>query len=94
MSPPSWISPQPPSPSHPSRLSQSSGSELPASYSEFPLAVYFTHGGVYVSVLLSQFVPPSPSPPLSLTLSSMSASHCCPADRFLSTSFLDSTYMH
>lgn len=42
----------------PSRLSQSSGPELPASYSEFPLAVYFTHGGVYVSVLLSQFIPP------------------------------------
>ena len=31
-------------------------------YSNFPLVSYFTCGSGYVSVLLSQFVPPSPSP--------------------------------
>ena len=29
---------------------------LPASYSQFPLAIYFTYGNVYSSVLLSRFV--------------------------------------
>ena len=37
MSPPSWTS-------HLSRLSQRTGSELPASYGKLPLAVYFTYG--------------------------------------------------
>ena len=41
---------------HPSRLLQSTG----LLYSNFPLAISFTYGNVYVSVLLShQFVPPS-----------------------------------
>ena len=31
-------------PSHPSRLSQSTRFELPASYSKFPLAIHFTYG--------------------------------------------------
>ena len=33
----------------------------PCVYSSFPPAICFTHGCVYVSVLISQFVPPSPS---------------------------------
>ena len=37
------------------------GFVFPVSNSEFPLAIYFTYGNVYVSVLLSQFFPPSPS---------------------------------
>ena len=36
--------------------------ELPVLHSSFPLAIYFTYGNIYVSMLLSQFVPPSPSP--------------------------------
>ena len=36
--PPSWTSLQPPPPSHPSKLSQSTRTELPASYSNFPPA--------------------------------------------------------
>ena len=36
--------------------------ELPVLYSSFPLAICFTYGSLYVSVLLSQFVPPSPYP--------------------------------
>ena len=31
-------------------------------YSKSPLAICFACGNVHVSVLLSQFVPPSPSP--------------------------------
>ena len=39
--------------------------ELPVLYSNFLLALYFTYGNVYISVLLSQFVPPSPAPAVS-----------------------------
>ena len=46
--------PPTPTPSHPSRSSQST--EPPGLYS-FPLAVSLTQGSVYTSVLLSQFVP-------------------------------------
>ena len=42
----------PPTPSYPSRLSQSTRFELPVSYSKFPLAIYFTYDKVYVSILL------------------------------------------
>ena len=58
---PSWTSLPSPSPSLPSRLSQSTRLELSASYSKFLLAIYFTYGNVYVSMLFShQFlcVPP------------------------------------
>ena len=33
--------------------------ELPESHSKFPLAICFTHGSVYVSMLLSPFIPPT-----------------------------------
>ena len=33
--------------------------EFPESHSKFPLAIYFTHGSVYVSMLLSPFIPPT-----------------------------------
>ena len=59
---PSRTSLPPSSPSHPSSLSQSTGFELPASYSKSPLAIYFTYGDVYFSMLLSPLAPPSPSP--------------------------------
>ena len=60
--PPSGTSLPSPTPSHPSRLSQNTWFELPVLYSKFPLAIYFTHYNVNVSMLLSQFIPPSPSP--------------------------------
>ena len=78
MFPPYWTSLSPPTLSHPSRLSQSNRFELPESYSKFPLDVYFTNGNVYVSRVLSQFIPPSPSPPGSTSLFSMSASPLLP----------------
>ena len=62
VSPSSWSSLPPPTPSHPSRLSQSTDVELPASYSKFPLAGYFIYGDVYTSVWLFQFIPPLLSP--------------------------------
>ena len=36
--------------------------ELPGLDSNFIIAIYFTHGSVCMSTLLSRFVPPSPSP--------------------------------
>ena len=48
-----------PAPSHPSRLSQSTDFGFPTSYSKFPLAICFTCGNVYVSMLFSQIIPPS-----------------------------------
>ena len=56
-------------PLHPtSRLSQSIGFELPESYSKFPLPIYFTYGNIYVSMLFSHIIPPSPSPSESKSL--------------------------
>ena len=51
MSPPSWTYLPPPSPSHPSRLSQSTDFGIPMSYSKFPLAISFTYGNVSVDSL-------------------------------------------
>ena len=48
--------------------------ELPILYSVFPLAIYFMCGNMYVSVLLSQFIPPTPPPAVSRSLFSVSAS--------------------
>ena len=70
---PSLLDLPPHSPSYPSRSSER-GAELPVFYSMFPLAIYFTHGSVYMSILISQFVPPSPSPPVSTCPFSMSMS--------------------
>ena len=53
-------------------------------HSNFPLAISFTHGNIYVSILLSQFVPPSPSHTVSTSLFSMSAS--LSAEEFWNTS--------
>ena len=48
--------------------------ELPVLYSRFPLTICFTHGSVYMSILISQFVTPSSSPLVSTCLFSMSSS--------------------
>ena len=68
MSPPSGTSLPPSIPSHPSRLSPHTRFEFPASYSKLPLAVCFTYGDVYVSVLLPHFISHSPSPTVSTSL--------------------------
>ena len=40
----------------------------------FPLAIYFTYGNVCVSMLLSQFIPPSPARTVSTSVLAMTAS--------------------
>ena len=52
--------------------------KLPVLYSSFPLALYFKHGSVNISTLLSQFVPPSPSPTVSTSPFSVSPSLLLP----------------
>ena len=61
MPPPSWTSLPPPTPSHPFRLSQSTGFELHASYSKIFTGYLILHMVMYVPMLLSQFVPPQAS---------------------------------
>ena len=52
-------------PSHPSGSAQST--ELSSlCYGSFPLAGYFTHGSVHMSILVSQAVPPSSPLPVSI----------------------------
>lgn len=78
----------PPPPCHSIHLSYlAHQAELPVLYSYFPLAIYFTYGSVYMSVLFSQFILPFPSHtcpqvhPLCLDL------YSCPANRFISIIF-------
>ena len=65
--------------------------ELPELRSSFPLAIYFTRGSVYESVLISQSIPPSTTflcphaHALHLRL------YFCTAGRFTCTIFLDPT---
>ena len=50
----------PPSPQIPPlQVTTEHWAELPVLHSNFPLAVHVTHGSVYMSMLLSQFVPPA-----------------------------------
>ena len=69
---PSWPSLPPPSPSHPSGLSQCTSPEHPVSCVEPGLAIYFTYDNIHVSMLFSQIIPPSPSPTESKSLFFMS----------------------
>ena len=68
MCPPSRTPFPPPSPSHPSGLSQCTGFGCPVSCIEFGLVICFTYDNIHVSVLFSQVIPPSPSPTESKSL--------------------------
>ena len=46
-----------PAPPHPSMMSQSTGFGFPASYIKLSLAVYFTYGDAYISVLVPESHP-------------------------------------
>ena len=52
-------------------------------FSNFPLFIYFIHDSIYVSMLPSQFVPPSPFPTVITS----------PFFRLIIAIFLDSIYM-
>ena len=60
---------EPPShcPIPPLQLITEHWAELPVLCSGFALATYFVHGTIRMSALLSQFIPPSPSPTVSTT---------------------------
>ena len=62
ISPPSWTS-LPPTTIPRISVTTEHQAELPVLYSRLPLAIYFTHGSVYMSILISQFIPFPPSPP-------------------------------
>ena len=83
---------EPPShlPFHPTRVVTEHQTEIPALYSNFPLAISLTHGNVYTSMAPSQFVPPFPFP----LCVHKSVLYPCPENRFINTLFLDSIYMH
>ena len=94
-SPPSWASPPPPPPppppSHPSRLSQST--QL-SSLCYTAASHYVTHGSVYMSMLLSQFVPPAPPPDhVQKSIPYICASVPVLQIGFINTIFLDSINM-
>ena len=72
----------------PSRSSPGPSFGFLVSFSKFPLAIYFAYGNVYVSMLLPQFVPPSPSLTMSTSLFCLRL-HFCPVNRFISTIFVD-----
>ena len=73
------------------------GADLPVLCSCFPLAIYFTFGSVYMSMLLSHFVPAYPSPsPCPQGHSLRLRPYSCPAPKFIRTIFfffLDFIYM-
>ena len=59
---PSWTPLPPPSPCHPSGSSQCTSPEHPVSCIKPWQAICFTYDNIHVSMLLSQIIPPSPSP--------------------------------
>ena len=52
---PSWTPLPPPSPSHPSGLSQCTGFECPVSCIELGLVIYFTYGNTHASAHANQY---------------------------------------
>ena len=58
----SWTPLPPPSPYHPSGLSQCTSPKHPVSCIEARLAIHFLYDIIHVSMPFSQIIPPSPSP--------------------------------
>ena len=94
MSPPSWASLLSPILS-PLLVVIEPQFEFPESYSKFPVAIYFTYGGVYAFMLPSPFISHSPSSPLPWpeVCSLHQHLHCCATSKFISTILLDSIHM-
>ena len=67
--------------------------EFPVLYSRFLLVIYFIHISVYMSIPISQFIPPPTFPPWCPYVCSLHLClYFCLANRFICTVFLDSTY--
>ena len=92
MSLPSWTPIPSSTPSHPSKLSESTDFEFPASYIRLPVAMYFTYGNVYVSMLFSQIIPPLLPSLCPKVCSLWLCLFCCPAYMTVNTIFPDSIY--
>ena len=80
-SPPSWTSLPPACPSRFSRSSQNTELSSLWFFSRFPLAFCFTHGSVYMPILISHFIPFSPSPTVSTCHSLCLCLYSCPGNR-------------
>ena len=82
----------PPSyPSHPTCLSHH---RAPSYTTAFPLASYLTHGGIYLSISIFQFIPlPFPPKPCPHAHFLHPCFYSCPANTFICIIFLDFTYM-
>ena len=85
--------PPPPSPFHPSGLSQCTSFECPVSCIERGLISSFTYGNINVSMLFSQIIPPLSSPRVQVC-SLYLCLFCCLTYRVVITIFLNSIYMH
>ena len=76
----------PPPPIPPIEVITEHRAELPVLYSRFPLAIYFTYGSVFMSDLISHFIPPYPSPLCPHVRSLRLWLYSCPANRFIEMS--------
>ena len=81
----------PHTPIPPLQVSMQHWAESPVLHSSFPWALCLARGHVYVSMLLSESVPPSSSLAVPTDLSLHLCLHSCSTDRFLRTVFLEST---
>ena len=77
------------------RVVPATGFECPVSclFQALGLVIYFTYGDIHVLMLLSQIIPPSPSPTESVC-SLQLCLFCCLTYRVIVTTFLNSIYMH
>ena len=94
ISPPFWTSLPPPFPSHPSRLIQSPCLSF-LRHTANSRWLFILHMVMSVSmVLFPHILPSSPLSPCLQVYSLCLFFHCCPVNKFFSTTFLDSIYMH
>ena len=70
------------------------GADIPVLCSCFPLAICFTFGSIYMSVLLSHFIPAYPYPSTCPQVHSLHLHlYSCPAPRFIRTIFFQIPYI-
>ena len=89
---PSWTPLPPPSPYHPSGLSQCTSPKLPVSCIEPGLAIRFLYDIIHVLMPFSKIIPP-PLPQSPKDCSIHLCLFCCLAYRVVVTIFLNSIYM-